>query len=251
MPSSNPRAPCLWASSITCEAVVHRDLVAFLGSLQLADAAFPSGLYTLSHGLEAYAQAGQVRGDNLELLIRDLLRCGIGPADGVALANAHRAAAEDDAERAAEADRRLTATKLAREARSASVRTGKQLLQVAVCLSGNPVLARHAARVGHGELPGNHAVALGLLQAAFGVSRELALAGELYAFSAGCVGAAIRLMLVDHREAQRVLHALKPTIAEVVGENIERDVHEIASNVPLVDVMASHHERADARLFLS
>jgi urease accessory protein len=230
---------------------VHRELVAFLGSLQLADAAFPSGLYTLSHGLEAYAQAGEVRSDNLQLLIRDLLRFALGPADGVALANAHRAAAEDDGERAAEADLRLTATKLAREARSASVRTGRQLLQIAVSLSDDPVLARHAARVRVGELPGNHAVALGLLQAAFGVSRELALAGELYAFSAGCVGAAIRLMVVDHRKAQQVLHALKPVIADVVGDNIEKDVHEIASNLPLVDVMASHHEHADARLFLS
>ena len=230
---------------------MHDHLIPFLGSLQLADAAFPSGLYTLSHGLEAYAQAGQVRGEDLGLLIADLLRFGIGPSDGVALVNAHRAAGEHDMERAAEADRRLTASKLVREARSASVRTGKQLLQVAVCLADNPALARHAALVRDGELPGNHAVALGLVQAAFGVSREHALAGELYGFAAGCVGAGIRLMLVDHREAQRVLHALKPTIAEVVGEIVKRDVHEIASSLPLADVMGAHHERADARLFMS
>lgn len=230
---------------------MHGNLLALLGSLQLADAAFPSGLYTLSHGLETYSQLGHLQGDNLGLLIRDLLRFGIGPADGVALAHAHRAAIEHDVERAAEADHRLTATKLAREARAASIRTGKQLLQIALCLSGHPVLARHAARVRTGELPGNHAVALGLLHAAFGVSREHALAGELYAFAASSVGAAIRLTLVDHREAQRLLHALKPTIAEVVAENVDKDVHEIASNLPLVDVMSSYHERADARLFMT
>lgn len=251
MRSSNPRAPCLSASCITCEVIVHGDLLPFLGSLQLADSAFPSGLYTLSHGLEAYSQLGQLQGDNLELLMCDLLRFGMGPADGVALANAHRGAMEGDVERAAEADWRLTATKLPREARTASVRTGKQLLQVAGSLSDHPVLVRHAARVRSGELPGNHAVALGLVQAAFGVSREHALAGELYAFSAGCAGAAIRLTLVDHRGAQRLLHALKGTIADVVRENVEKDVHEIASNLPLADVMAAHHERADARLFLS
>lgn len=230
---------------------MHEELVPFLGSLQLADAAFPSGLYTLSHGLEAYEQLGLIRGNDLAPWIRDLLRFAVGPADGVALANAHRAALEDDVERAADADRRLTATKLAREARSASVRTGKQFLQVAVSLCDHPVLIRHAARVRRGELPGNHAVALGLLQGAFGISREHALAGELYAFSAGCLGAAIRLTLVDHREAQRVLHTLKPAIAEVVRENAAKDVHEIASNVPLADVVASYHERADARLFMS
>jgi urease accessory protein len=230
---------------------VHSELVAFLGSLQLADAAFPSGLYTLSHGLEACAQSGQVRRDSLALLIADLLRFGVGPADGVALVNGHRARMEDDIERAAQADCRLTATKLPREARSASVRTGRQLLQVAVCLSDDPLLALHAARVRDGELPGNHAVALGLVQAAFGVSEEHALAGELYAFSSGCIGAAIRLTLVDHREAQCALHSLKPTIADVVRENVHKDVNQIASSLPLMDVMAAYHERAQARLFVT
>ena len=228
------------------------ELLAFLGSLQLTDSAFPSGLYTLSHGLEAYAQAGQVRGErDLEALITDLLRYGVGPADGVALANAHAAAVGADPDLAAEADLRLIATKLTRESRAASVRTGKQLLGLASSLFEHPVLARHANRVGRGELPGSHAVALGLATAALGVTREHALAGELYAFCVSCTGAAIRLSLIDHRAAQRVLHGLKPVVAEVVRENEGKDVREIASGVPLADVMAMRHERADARLFMS
>ncbi len=84
-----------------------------------------------------------------------------------------------------------------------------------------------------------------------GVPRERALAGELYAFTAGCTGAAIRLSLIDHRAAQGLIHALKPTIADVVDENVVRDVSEIASFLPLADVMAAQHERAEARLFMS
>lgn len=227
------------------------DLLPFLGSLQLSDSAFPSGLYTLSHGLEAYAQTGLLPGGELEALITDLLRHGMGPADGVALVNAHRAASTHDPALAAEADLRLTATKLAREARSASVRTGKQLLSLASTLFDHPVLAGHAERVKRGELPGNHAVALGLAKAALGISREHALAGELYAFGAGGVGAAIRLSLIDHREAQRLLHRLKPVILEVVAENVDRSVRQIASSLPLADVLAAYHERADVRLFIS
>ena len=228
------------------------DLLPFLGSLQLTDSSFPSGLYTLSHGLEAYVQAGQVRTDrDLEALITDLVRYGVCPADGVALANAHRAALDEDPDLAAEADLRLIATKLAREARATSVRTGKQLLGLANSLFEHPVLAHHADRVGRGELPGTHAVALGLATAALGVTREHALAGELYAFCVTCTGAAIRLSLIDHREAQRLLHALKPVVADVVRENASKDVCEIASGVPLADVMAMRHERADARLFMS
>lgn len=227
------------------------DLLPFLGSLQLADSAFPSGRYVLSHGLEEYAQSGRLREADLEALVTDLLRFGAGPADGVALANAHRAAQECEPSRAAESDLRLTAAKLTLEARATSVRTGKQLLSLAGSLFDDPVLARHAERVKRGELPGNHAVALGLAKAALGVSREHALAGELYAFCAGCAGAAIRLALIDHRAAQRLLHALKPVIAETVCENVDKDVCEIASNLPLADVMAMRHERADARLFMT
>jgi urease accessory protein len=36
---------------------VH-DLLALLRALQLADSFFPSGLYTLSHGLESFVQLG-------------------------------------------------------------------------------------------------------------------------------------------------------------------------------------------------
>ncbi|MGW4815246.1 urease accessory protein, partial [Kitasatospora cineracea] len=38
-------------------------LAALLVSLQLTDSAFPSGFYTLSHGLEGYAQAKAVTPD--------------------------------------------------------------------------------------------------------------------------------------------------------------------------------------------
>jgi urease accessory protein len=228
------------------------DLLPFLGSLQFADSGFPSGRYTLSHGLEAYAQAGRLGGEHeVGALIADLLRFGVGPADGVALANAHRAALAEDGGLAAEADRRLSAAKLTREARAASVRTGKQLLALAGSLFAHPALALHAARVQRGELPGNHAVAMGLATAAAGATAEHALAGELYAFCVGCAGAAVRLALIDHRTAQRLVHALKPVVVEVVHENLGRRVHEIASGVPLAEVMAAQHERAEARLFLT
>jgi urease accessory protein UreF len=38
----------------------HDDLVSYLSALQLGDSAFPSGRYTLSYGLEAVAQSGQL-----------------------------------------------------------------------------------------------------------------------------------------------------------------------------------------------
>jgi urease accessory protein len=77
------------------------------------------------------------------------------------------------------------------------------------------------------------------------------VAGELYAFTASCVGAAVRLAAIDHRVAQLVLHRLKPVIAEAARAARDKGVRDIAGCVPLVDVMAMRHERAEVRLFMS
>src|SRR5918999_2219197 len=156
-------------------------LSAFLGSLQLGDSFFPSGLYTLSHGLEAFAQSERVGRENLEALLADQLRYGFGAADGVALACAHRAIEEGDLELAVRADVRLTAAKLPREARETSLRAGRQLLRIAGEIFGGEALETYAGYVRANRAPGNHAIVLGLVMATQGIARECAVAGELYA----------------------------------------------------------------------
>jgi urease accessory protein len=226
-------------------------LSAFLGSLQLGDSFFPSGLYTLSHGLEAFAQADELGPATLEALLVDHLRDGFGAADAVALACAHRAIEEHDLDLAALADVRLTATKLPREARETSLRAGRQLLHIAGEIFGGEVLDVYAEYVRGNRAPGNHAVVLGLVMATQGIPREMAIAGELYALVSSCVAAAVRLALVDHVVAQVALHRLKPVIAEVARANRDKEVQDIASCVPRIDVMAMRHERAEVRLFMS
>lgn len=206
--------------------------LAFLDSLQLGDSFFPSGLYTLSHGLEAFAQDDQVRPENLEALLTDYLRYGFGAADGVALACAHRAIEEGNLELAIRADVRLTATKLPREARETSLRAGRQLLRVAGAIFGGEALDAYAGYVQSNRAPGNHAVVLGLVMATLGIERERSIAGELYALVSSCVAAAVRLALIDHIAAQIVLHHLKPVMAEVARENVKKGVQDIASACP-------------------
>lgn len=227
------------------------DLGAFLGSLQLADSFFPSGFYTLSHGLEAFTQAGAIEPTDLHDLLVDYLRHAVGPADGAALASAHRAAETGELQMAAEADLRLTAVKLPREARESAQRAGRQLLKMASATFGGEVLHRYSEQVRRESLPANHAIVLGLTMARLGIRRERALAGELYAFSASAVGAAVRLAFIDHRVAQAVLHALKPVIAEVASIHCNSRVRDIASSAPLIDIMGMRHERAELRLFMS
>jgi urease accessory protein len=222
-----------------------------LGSLQLLDSFFPSGLYTLSHGLEAFVAEGAVTEQTMVALVTDHLRFGVGRADAVALACAHRAHGARDLDVAAAADRRLTAVKMAREARETSRRTGRQLAVLTSQLFDDPVLMAYATRVKTGDVPGNHAVILGLALASQGVGRVEAVAGELYAYCAGFAGAAVRLAVSDHRGAQRLLHEIKPVIADVARAAADSDVYEIGGCLPRADILAMHHERADIRLFAS
>lgn len=224
---------------------------AFLGSLQLADSFFPSGSYTLSHGLESYAEAGLLDAASLTAIASGLIRHSVGPSDAVALAIASRAARDRELDQIAAADLRLTAVKLAREPRQASIRLGRQLLTIARDVFADDVAGAYLARVRADDLPGNQAVAMGLLKAALDIPVWEAVAGELHAFVTSCAGAALRLALIDHRQAQRVIRDLAPVVIAATDDAVERTVSEIGGSAPFAELMAMRHETADIRLFVT
>jgi urease accessory protein len=225
------------------------DLDALLASLQLADSAFPSGFYTLSHGLEGYAQARAIDPAHLSELLEDLLRHSVGPSGGTALAIAHRCASSGHWEEVIAVDRRLYATMLNREMRTASTRTGRQLLEVARESFGGNGVERLSVLVTERSVPATQPVVAGVVYADAGAPLAAAVASELFAFAASFTGAAVRLRLSDHIRAQRLLRDVAPVIAEVAREALTRPLAELGACTPLADVMSGRHERADARLF--
>lgn len=227
------------------------DSLAFLSCLQLSDTFFPSGLYTLSYGLEAAAQSGQVDATSFGPLLLDHLSVSFGPTDGIALACSHRASAEDHLQLALQADSRLTSVKIAREPRETSCRVGRQLLNIGRRIFAVRVLDEYARYVEKGATPGNHAVVLGLLMAALGISREKAVLSELYAFAASFVSAGVRLNVIDFRDAQANLHQHRSVMVEIARACCTKDVQDIASSAPWIDVMSMYHEQAEVRLFMS
>jgi urease accessory protein len=231
-------------------------LAGLLSTLQLNDSAFPSGRYTLSHGLESFAQSGRLLAstppEQLLALLSDSIRLSVAPSDGTALVCAHRALCVDgtlDVPLLVRADERLTAVKLARGPREASRRTGRALLDAAVAAFDRAAPRELAELVAAEGTCGNHAVVVGLLSASLGVPRGDAAGGELYAFAAAWVGAAVRLGLSDHLTAQALLHAAQAVIVESALQALDRDVEEISACAPMLDVMSMHHEQAEVRLF--
>ncbi|MFJ3709030.1 MULTISPECIES: urease accessory protein UreF [unclassified Streptomyces] len=225
------------------------DLDRLLVSLQLTDSAFPSGFYTLSHSLEGFAQAGLVTPETVGALLHDLLRNGVGPSDATALALAHRAARAGAWEEVSAVDTRLHATKLNREMRQAAQRTGRQLLDLAAEIFGEPGIAQYQKTVSARHAPGNQAVAAGVVYACIGVPVGQAVASDLFAFCASFAGAALRLRLTDHRRAQVLLRDTAHVIQEVTEEALRRELADLGATTFLADAMSARHERAEARLF--
>ncbi|MFF1489515.1 urease accessory protein UreF [Streptomyces sp. NPDC058319] len=224
---------------------------ALLTGLQLTDSAFPSGYYTLSHGLEGFQQARAVTPRTLPALLADLLRHSVGPSDATALALTHRAADAGDWDEVVAVERRLHATKLGREARQAAVRTGRQLLDLAAEVYGTEPIERYRELYRDGAVRGCQPVVAGVVHAGNGLTVEQAVTCELFAFAASFTGAALRLRLTDHRRAQVVLHGAAPVIEETVAAALGRELADLGGCVPVADVMAGRHERAEARLFAS
>ncbi|MGA5579999.1 urease accessory protein UreF [Streptomyces thermodiastaticus] len=227
------------------------DLGHLLVLLQLTDSAFPSGFYTLSHGLEGFLQQQAVDHDTLPDLLHDLLRHGVGPSDATALALAHRAATAGDWAAVAATDRRLHAGKLGREIRQAAVRTGRQLLDLAAEIFGTAGIVRYHRQVTARRAPGTQAVAAGIVYAEAGVPVRQAVAADLFAFCASFAGAALRLRLTDHRGAQVLLRRTAPVVEETTRAALARSLDDLGATTFAADVMSARHERAEARLFAS
>ena len=153
----------------------------------------------------------------------------------------------DGAGRLVELDRRLDAVLLTRESRLASAQVGTQLLRNACDLY--PASGLHAFLAA--PTPHHAAVVFGAVAAALDV--PAGQAAETYAFQhvRGLVAAAQRLVRLGQRDAQRILHALKPAVRDAVERAGTIPVEAAGAFAPLWDVAAMAHERAPVRLFVS
>ena len=239
-------------------------LDSFLLALQLTDSSFPSGLYTLSHGLEGLVRIGRIgRGAGTEAVVEvveGMLRHCVGPGDATALALAWQAVIDrvdgdpldpGTIQALTAIDRRAHVARLSAEVRSAATRTGRQVLDLAAEILDDPVVRGWNEHVRSKGSPGGLPVTMGVVYARGGLSRAHAVAADLAAFCTSVTGAALRLGLVDHRQAQLVVHSCAPVIEEVTAEALERPLHRLGGYCPVLDIATAHHEAADARLFAS
>jgi urease accessory protein len=146
-----------------------------------------------------------------------------------------------------ELDERLHALLLVREPREASSGIGRNLLKSVCDLIDDARLAAFARDGRHQH----HPVAFGAVAAALQAPADFA--AEAYAFASlrGCVSAAQRLGWLGQRDAQHVLHELKPHVRHAVLHAQKLELEEAGAFAPAWDIASMLHERAQSRMFAS
>jgi urease accessory protein len=227
------------------------DDTSLAAAFQLADSFFPSGMVTFSHGLETFVSLGLCAGEQLTRLLEDYLKGKVAPCDLVAYAHAHRAAQAEDLARLQEIDQYLTASLLPQEIRQGSIRSGRAMLETLRPVVDDAIFQQFTHAVQTGDSDGNAAVSLGVVCVVWGIPLRAGAVLHLYTFAVSCLGAAVRLGQVGHREVQRILLALRPQLSPLVDQALEQRLEEMYSFAPLADIRAMQHAYLPVRLFSS
>ncbi len=217
-----------------------------LAAFQHADSFFPSGAVSFSWGLETMSNQGLVSSrHDLRRFIRAQLTNRWAVFERPVMIHAHTAA--DDWQRLAALDWRVDAQTLAAEQRDGSRRMGAALLAIHVKLE-TPDAAACLSRVRDGLAAGHLPVVQGLVWQRLGFDALLIQRMAAHALCTGLLSAALRLAIVGHFDAQRILAELHPVIEDLVGRTIAEPgtVHNF---VPQTDIASMNYETDEMRLF--
>jgi urease accessory protein len=158
------------------------------------------------------------------------------------------AAKRGNLSRAMEADGLFHSLKLVREARTASVRSGKQLLRTIVKARNKGFAKKFLAKVDQGASPGTYPVCLAVAAHALGIPEKSAIRMMLYSYCVSIIGPAIRLGVISHVDGQEILTRLAADAnSEVPGTKLE----EVWQLTPLTEIAQMQHERDEFRMFIT
>lgn len=208
---------------------------------QLADAAFPSGGFAHSAGLEAAVVLGGIEPSGVAAFLDASLR----QAGRGALPFVKRTAL--DPSTLAAIDEACDATFPLLAPNRASRAQGRALAgAVGRIWDSLAPIARHAQ---HG--PAHHAPIFGAIFGILGMGPDETLATYLHGTARGILSAGVRLGLLGPHEAQR-LHADRAQLMEaILNEAIQLEPEQVAQTAPLIEIFAALHDHLDGRMFQS
>jgi urease accessory protein len=220
--------------------------------LQTADALFPTGAYAHSLGFEEAVRLGMVAD---EQSLTKFLELHITPAlqdlELPYLRFAMTAAADANVAQLCALDARISAWKVAREMREASLQIGGRRLQALRAISAHPLLDAYAEAFTEGDALGHHLTVSGLQAVLEHIPEDAALAAYGYQTYAAICAAALKLIRIGQEGCQRSLRSATRNLPEVVERSRHVLEPDAGTFAPLLDIASMRHERAYERLFIS
>lgn len=229
----------------------NTQLAALMRLLQFSDGTFPVGTFSFSNGLETAAGENIVHdAASLEQFSRSQAMQAAF-TDGIAALHAHRAYMADDYEKVIEADSALILCKMNDEARQMLCRMGKKLAELAVQLFDSPLIGRWLEDIKAGKTPGTYPVAQGLVFAAAGIDERDLFCSHQYGVVNMVVSAALRCVRVSHYDTQKILYGISDEVGALYEEVAPLRLDEMNAFFPMLDILASMHEKGKMRMFMN
>ncbi|MEX2192279.1 MAG: urease accessory UreF family protein [Nitrosarchaeum sp.] len=227
---------------------MHQDLA----MMQISDSFFPTGLYANSNGLESIFQNNK-KITELEIIgiIKTQLKQQIGSTDLIVMINALKFASTKEFDKISEIDMKISSIKNIKEVREASKRSGIQLARCVNEFVNDEILEKYLGFYKKGMINGAYSVSFGLCANALGISPQKAGLMFLYGFIVSIVGAASRMGITQHYQAQKIIHDLKPLISQIVGESLDKSTKDIWQFAPHLEILQMHHEKMDSKMFIT
>ena len=224
-----------------------------LGVMQLSDSFFPTGIFATSSGLEYLFVNKKINNSkDLALFIKNSLTQQIGPTDCVAFANVFESIQNLNFSKIIEIDSLVFATKPVKEIRESSVRSGIQLVKCVIeFVRDDEFLNKYHNAINEKNVQGVFPVAFAICCNALGIKKYKSMAMMMYGHVVSMVGAALRLGMIQHFEAQSILHSTKSTITKIVTEYSNTSLLDMWQFAPELDIIQMSHEKMDSKMFIT
>ncbi|BAH31000.1 urease accessory protein UreF [Rhodococcus erythropolis PR4] len=219
--------------------------------MQFSDSMFPVGSFSFSNGLEsAVAQGIVTGGPSLREFVLSAAHQG-ATCDGIAVLAAHRGATAGDFSAILAADHAVIERKLNEEARTMSTRMGKKLAELGGRLAGETLFNKWLAAIASGETPGTYPVGLGIAFAEMGSPEEDAFTVNQYGVAMTLLGAALRIVRVDHLTTQEILFEVNQSAGREYAAVRDYGLDDMSNFAPMIDILAAVHVKAHVRMFMN
>ncbi len=214
-------------------------MTSLLRLLQLADSALPVGGLAHSFGLETLIEEQDLALNDLFSFLKDLLSETF-LLDAVFCRHAHRRAQQSQP--IDDLNIRLSALKLARESREASLALGRRFCALLTGLEPGITIPHE---------PTHFVIAFGYVGGALGFAAEETVAAYLQQSLTSVISVCQRLLRLGQLEAAQMNWDLKPWIAQTSARSSHLALDQVNSFAHLPELGSMRHPLLPTRLFVS